>query len=324
MTILKYVGLLMLGVSGMLSRAAEADCRQFLPISQSITGAKSIGDFVQIQKSFSGSLQDSKAPAEFGYQNPDSGRAFVHADLGLKTISYQFFECGRFATRIAPTAEYHQSSEQYNEVKKFGGGGVLQTDFAFDQDAHTLLMTDLQFKYTRDDVLAQSTRTETITTAISSANRGWPGFLFRDGNQRVFRYMPSIGYERDQNLAIKYKSGSNNVLVAPPVNVSFYTGAVTAQYLPFTRQLCERLVLTVGDTWRRLIGGSDTLPRSSHLLETSLDYYVDSQQRFAIGFNYQRGRDPKRNFLEEAISSAGFKFQLGGDVPMVGCLRGGG
>jgi hypothetical protein len=302
-------GLSMLAAVGAV-QVCEADCR-LPPISQSVVDAHGLGDYVQIQKSFSGSLQDSKAPAELAYERPQSGPSFAHIDFGIKTVAYQFLDCGRLHARVAPVGEYHRSSEQYNEVRKLSGGGIAQMDFALDQRAHNLVFLDLQYKYTRDQLQQQSTRTETATFAPYSIHPFAPGYQFRSGDKRVFRYMPSIGYERDQNVAIKYKSGSGTVLVAPPVNASFYTAALNAKLFLLPQSLNERLAITATQTWRRLIGTSDTLPRTGHLAETSIDYYFDDQQRFAVGFSYQNGRDPKRNFLDEQISSIGFKVQLG-------------
>jgi hypothetical protein len=64
-------------------------------------------------------------------------------------------------------------------------------------------------------------------------------------------------------------------------------------------QCTGRCVRTLGlgrnSVWRSCRLTPAALPRTGHLLETSLDYYLDDHQQFAVGISYQNGRDLTRS-----------------------------
>lgn len=309
-----------LTISNMISMAAwgGSPCKLDVPKDppENPTLVDQMERFVSVRKSFNGSLKDSQAPAEIAYENPDGTDNYARIDLAIKFVGWDCSPSGKtlFHSRIKPIFEYHRSNNSLEQVKKTSISAVYQAEVGLDYEFRNAILTDLKYERTRDSVLDQTVRVDSIKVAWSSDAKFAPGYTFRTADKmRVFKYMLSIGYERYNKLPIKQKVGDTTVVVAPAVDENLYTGRLNLDFRPFADQLGESLVVTATQTWRKLDGASDVVPKSSDLLELSLDYYLDPKKRVAFGVSYSNGYNPARNFLDEEVSAIGFKFKLGGD-----------
>lgn len=270
--------------------------------------------YVGARKSYSGSLNDAQAPAEIAYENPDGADSYARIDVALRFVGWDCSPSGktRFRQRIRPvTAEYHRSHNSLEQTKKTSLSALYQADFAFDDDYTNALLADLKYERTRDSILNQTVGAASLLFGWASDTEGLPGYIFRTGtNKQWFRYNLSAGYERYEKLAIKLKQGDTTTVIAPEVDEDFYAARVNIDLRPFAEALGQSLVLTGSHTWRRLKGESEFIPDNTRLLELSLDYYVDVKKRIAFGVSYSRGHNARRNFLDEEVSSVGFKFKL--------------
>lgn len=272
--------------------------------------------YVSVRKSYNGSLKDAQAPAEVAYENPDDTDSYARIDVAMKFAGWDCSPSGRtrFHQRIKPLAEYHRSHNSLEQTKKFTLSGVYQAEVGFDDAFSTALLADLKYDRTRDSILNQTVSAASLRFALSSDKAYFPGYIFRTAaRNRWLKYNVSLGYERYDKLAIKLKQGDVTTIVAPEVDEDFYAGRLNIDLRPFADALDGRLVLTGAHTWRRLKGDNQFIPDDTRLLELSLDYYVDVKKRVAFGVSYARGHNPSRNFLDEEVSSVGFKFKIGDD-----------
>lgn len=272
---------------------------------------------VQMRKSFSGTLKDSNAPAAFAYDSPDSGDKIFRADVAVKVIEIPLYEpsgLSHHGIRLAPLVEYHRSTKDLDEVNKQSVAANVEYEYGFDAGFTNAIVADIKYELGHDSVLDQTIRVASLKAGVVGDIDPLPGAWFRSGpeGKEVFRYYPSIGWERYEKLAIKEKRGADNVVVAPAIDTSLAFARLNAEYRPFVTVLDGRLVFITTYTYRHRTSGDAMVPKSSRLFEATLDYYLDEKKRIGIGLSYQSGRDPNRNFLDETSSSLGIKIKLGG------------
>jgi hypothetical protein len=285
----------------------------------------------EIRKSFTGTSKEAGQPASFSYEDPDTGSNFYAIDLGVKIGQIPWTDDWDFkswSARLNPTLEIHRSTKQTDRIRKtagglnlaferklggIGAGGAGGKSAAEDNDIVAMAFFDLKVERSRDSILKQSTQTATLRGGWYDTSGSWtPGadIMFGQSESVSLNWIFTTGIEDYRKLPIKEKMNGESVLVAESVDGRTGFFRVNVLLKPFRNAADAKLAITATETLRRRVSGDVAFVRESRLFEGSVDYYLDAENRFAIGFSYQRGRDPNRNFLDEEFSSLGLKLKL--------------
>jgi len=264
-----------------------------------------------IQKSFTGSSKDSQAPASFAYNRASDGGNFEAIDFAAKSNEFDLGPAGKTLDQLtfSASSEWHRTTYDPNVSNKLSAAGTLEYQRQFSFDKPTAIFTDVRYNITRDVHLNQNSGTSSILLSYYSEDLAFYRKL--QSGHHEYRWAPEIAYERYANLPIKENQFGKSVVVASGISIQALLVGFSGQAWLFPDSLADRLVLTVGLAERKRLQYATTLPVWSRLLAASLDYYFTESRTLGVGFNFQTGRDPARNFLNETTSSIGIKYQTG-------------
>ena len=270
---------------------------------------------VSIAKTFTGSLQDSQAPANVSYSTSSDAAANWSVDIAGKVGA---FEIATLTPSLHLTGsgvlEWHRSSYELNPINKGSASGVIDL---WQSLPHHDLYLELRYDFTRDFLLPQNSGKASALVSYSSC--AVPFVLRTEGHDNcerpkgyeVFRFRPSLGIEAFEKLPLKDTQYGKTVIIADAISVADLVVTPNVKIWLFPATTDRRLTVTGTYAWRYRTGGSDSIPTITHLSSASLDYYLNEERQFAFGGNVQTGRDPARNFLRETIAAVGFKLLYG-------------
>jgi len=311
------VGLTLLALVPAHSLAVEP-CQKAPKDQESATkqppsGLNWLAQYVKIAKSYSGTAKDSHSPASLVFESANPGGSDTAVDVAVKGKVGDF--CwGPTYENIGPTVEWHRSTLEQDRVNKLGVDVTL-VSWVVLSPQHDHIGSDLRYKVARDFVAVNNPNSASWHIYYFGGVRPglWPGVHWRPAPDReeVFSYLPNIGIEHYSKLQLKEQQFGQPVVLAPAFSGSFYSVALNFFVNPFADTLSSQLTLTGTATWRDKFAGDAGIPGNSSLVLLSLTYFFDRSRTFGFGVDYQSGRDPDRNFLNEGKTSVGLKFQIG-------------
>ena len=283
-----------------------------------------IGKF-KLRKTLDGSKNEA-LPAIISYEKKDE-ESYYNVNLAS---SYGSYSCGSklYDINITPKAEYHRSTGK-KEVRKSSVG--INTDLSFtifknklDSNGHLIQSNWYEINpyilseasVIRDSVNDKTTRRYALLLSGYSLKQGSIGeplsFPARNGEQpntanlHHFKWLPFIGWESYEKLAIV----NGDIEIAPAVNPTFRIAKLSIEYYPLRRKYGSKKGFQVlaNHTYRRLNGLSDIINKSTRHFELSFNYFFDTDGHVGLGIDYEDGASPKRNFLNDEITTVALKL----------------
>lgn len=255
---------------------------------------------MEIRKSFEGTVKELGAPASASYADSDISGSFYGVDLGIKLANWQPpLKTGTLL--LFPVAEWHRSTAEGEEKNKLSAG--LNVEYFLDTPFF-IFTSKLGRDFQADTTSVQASVMASLFREESNYGPGAP--IRTPSGSLLGRYYPYIGVEYFDNLP--FKRGEE--VLASEVTAWFSTGRLYVSWFPFNKTLDEGPLQVHGTyTFRKSIDGD--LPEDSYdLLNLSLVYYLDEDQRFGIGYDYDQGEDPAANFLKNKKSSVSLRLKL--------------
>jgi hypothetical protein len=277
---------------------------------------------LQVRKTFNGG-RDEQQPASFSYvfRHPDPDFALV--DFGIKHKGYDWPVPPAGASNLRPefllypSFEWHRGSAEplrgvaadFNKVSTSLNAEMYFGDALGGGRSRPRLAPWMFVKADLSRNLLKSTTEGQISALASvySLRNWWPGADTTLGGRRLLRYVPYVGFEHFDNLAIQ----ANNQTIA-----SSYTGwqLTTRLYLEVFPLMAaipgeNRLVVTSELDHRVPLSGIESAG-TFDAVTISVDVYFDESQRFAVGVSHERGEFPKANFHSQRRTAASFRLKL--------------
>lgn len=271
--------------------------------------AQAINENLMIRQSVSDKNLLSE-PARATLTLPDDGDDAYTVDIGM---AYQLIEVGEDIV-ISPTLEYHRNSVEDARVSTteagltltwFAGDIYANHEYGGSGEASLAALTDFSVKYKLDDEkTTDSFRLEALNSPywqplginvpvrLEDGRIGWWGFDFQWG----------FDYEENTNGKMQTKDG----------NTSRVTAKLALHLYPFSETLLRRLELVFGaQMWEEMHqndfydDGSDGFS----ILNATLTYYFDTDQRLSVSGGYTKGDNPVNGKLNQDFFLLSLNFK---------------
>lgn len=279
--------------------------------NEDTSALKWLSDNVSIAKTFTGTSKDEHAPASIAYENASPGSSSESVDLAIKG-KFKDFALDSVHWSAAPTLEWHRSTLAATPVNKLGAALNLSS-WVFLSQYGDFVGTDLQYKVARDFVADNNPNSVVWRVYYHEGSRPglWPGVHFKPADsEELFYYLPSIGIDHYSKLKLTDTEFGKSVQLAPPLTATFFDASLNFFINIFPNPLESRLTLNADITYRRRLAGDTMIPESSNATDLALTYYFNHSRTVGFGIDYQLGRDPDQNFLNDHKVSIGLKVKL--------------
>ena len=127
--------------------------------------------------------------------------------------------------------------------------------------------------------------------------RANPG-VYSVARRRIGRYVPSVGFEHFENVAIK----SGDAVIAEPFSGSAATFRLFLQWFPFNRAIKPgdiRFTIEADGHLRRLLADRGDLDDTLRSLSVNATWYLVAPQRLGVGLSGEFGQMPSTNFIKQ-------------------------
>jgi hypothetical protein len=115
-------------------------------------------------------------------------------------------------------------------------------------------------------------------------------------------------------IALQSEQADDLVAAAPSGSVTRLKASLDLALYPFNRKHKKNIEVLVGyQTWfnQSRSGPFADYAKRQELFTASLNVYLDSGQRFAIGLDYTDGENPEDGKEDQTVTSLSFKVKLG-------------
>jgi hypothetical protein len=282
----------------------------------------------ELRKAFDGGRNEQE-PATVAHVNPGDGPDFWLVDLAVKhrglaiapapsstgaaPLVTEFF--------LAPSFEWHRNTAEpllqsatVNKISASLIGEIYFRDLfpnraSIGATRAILLSPGLFLKGTATrNALRDMTEASVSLFGSPYSEVDWvPGALSRIAGRPFLRYVPYVGVEYFNNLAIS----ANNVVLADAFSGWFTTARLYVEAFPTLNPLAgqNRLVLT-GELIYRVATDTSILDSALTMTTVSLTFYFDEAQTVGLGYSYESGENPRTNLVLHRRSFVAFRAKL--------------
>lgn len=290
------------------------------------TYAQTVFTDLQVRKSFNGGREEQQ-PGTIAYVFREHDPDFALVDVAVKHKGKDWEASGRRPEILLyPAFEWHRGlaeplrgvAADFNKLS----GSVLAEVYFSDLFAQPLSSSGagsgsppitlapwgfFKAEYARNYVKDVNEGQFAALASVFSQRNWLPGADTTIGGRRAFKYVPYVGFEYFENLAIE----ANKQVVAPSYSGLQLTTRLYVEWFPVPQAIPgqNRLVVTAEFNNRVPISGT-TVDGVFNAAGLSIDWYLDDKQQFAIGLSHERGESPRANFTSQQRTALGFRIKI--------------
>lgn len=253
---------------------------------------KSVMEKIQVRQSFAAATQETK-PASFLWTvEEEPGEAeFATIDLAVRYPLEKHVGIGNLIA--GPTAEWHKLTREGKAADKVmvgGSGELVVSGIRVPWFGSPYLSGDLGVE--RDRELNETGLSYSAAVTFRSNSEFAPGDASDLWKGSFLRYYVWVAVEQHANVTDEISDATVGLL---RMNVEFF---------PF-----GGVQLLGSYSWADELG-SDDLPSDLDRRTASINVYLDSEERFAVGVDYVNGSVPKEAFGQVERAVFGFKVKF--------------
>ena len=263
----------------------------------------------EVKKRFNGGRDEQEA-AQVALVAPDgwSSRYFL-VDTAVRLNAPPIQRRNIFLF-LGPMVEYHhidaEALRKQKAVHQISPGFTVDTFYTPD----FIVRPYVSFKAaaTRNLVDDTTERSISVFATTRTLKNFAPGQASTIRGKRVLRYVPSVGYEYYDNLAIT----SGSAILAEPFTGSFTSVRLFVQAYPFNHRTNDdiRFAIEADGYVRSRRSGAAVVPKTMTSFSASATWYFLSKQRLGLGFSGDFGRMPSTNFVTQRRVVLAFRVKL--------------
>ncbi len=259
---------------------------------------------MSVRRTFDGSKDENK-PANVTWIGRDAanGKAFWDINAAIKLVEIPFGPKARpEAFILYPAIEWHRQTTIVTPVNK-GSGKLALEWFPLPSTGHTVVpFATANVQYTRDWEKQTWSTSAAVLGSLWSKKPWLPGAITRlaDLTQAV-RYYVYLGAEYYDKVP---------VVAGEPLYTGLARFSGEWNWLSWHDPTYRITQVLLEYTYRRRLSGDDGINHRLGLTAIEANLYLDRKSNVAIGYRYQRGDDPVKDFAYDEQSSVGLKFKF--------------
>ena len=283
-------------------------------------------DYVQLREGTDGKNELLSRPAQFVFVAPSKGDSTIAADLAAVGTFSIPLKAADSEIQLGPTIEYHRNTAPKKEQDSLRTGGALSAiigDIAEDGvlPAHSLQLSPT---YLRDNEKDEESFLATFDYIPIANLRYFPvgrirGIAGSDPKTETWdwrylrvRWLPVVGFDFQDVLRTNTPKDPTVAKAPTGSELRLYASLSIGLY-PFAEALDSQLELQVSrDQWFGVYETNGVHPGDDTrgLFQTSLTYFLDSEQRIGVAVSYVDGQNPRQGKPDQTYWQLSLKGRL--------------